>query len=193
MPMLMSQIPEGPILDYASPLIRAPLRLAEKSILTFFADADGLRIVESLAGKGRAIAAICFCGGSMIILGCTISDLAPLFSSVWLESMATYSIFAFGTLALILTLINSNWRRTVLKIGAVYLTLVFESPLKNRVYQWTWDRFVGARILQELDPPTQRIVYEVQMEFSSHPLVRLFTGHDLPELGPVMERIRQPG
>jgi hypothetical protein len=183
----MSQIPDGPILDYASPMIRAPLRLAEKSIITFVPDPDGMRILESLAGKGRALFAIFFSAGSMTVLGCTISGTGP----GWTKAMAVYAVFAIGTLALIVALINSNWQETILKISGENLLLVFKTPFKSRRYQWTREQIREARIVQELDPPTQRIVLELQIEFFSQPVVRLFTGHDIPVLRSAAEHIRQ--
>jgi hypothetical protein len=189
MPVLMLQIPDGPILDYASPMIHGPLRLARKSILTFVPDLDGMHIVESLEGKMRAVVAIVFSSSSMTLLGCKVSSCQPVFNMGWMNAMAVYAVFAIVVLTLIIALINSNWQQTILKIEAEKLLLVFKGPFKNRLHRWTWDQIRRALIVQELDPRTYRIFYELRIEFWSHPLVRLFTGQNLSELGSIVEQI----
>ena len=189
------QFPDGKILDYASPMMRRPLRLAEKSILTFLTDQDGMQIVETLEGKAKARYAIFFAAGAMAILGLTINGSYKMFSALWMEAMGVYAAFVVGVVTLIIALISSNWQQTILTIGAEHLHLFFTTPFKNRLYKWTWDQVCQARVVQELDPPTQRIKCELQIDLWSHPLVRLFSGHDLRELGLVAEELHrhQPG
>jgi energy-converting hydrogenase Eha subunit A len=186
-----SQIPDGNILDYASPGMGGPLRLAKLSILTFLPEPNGMHIVETLTGKMQAIYAICFSAISMIILGLTTSSINPRFSGSWFSAMFVWSIFAAGVAALIIALINSNWRATILKILPEHLQLTFQTPFKNRPYQWTWDQFRQVHVTQQLDQLTQRVVCELQIEIWTSPVVRLFNGHGLRELGLIAEEMRR--
>jgi hypothetical protein len=185
------QTPDGNILDYASPGLAGPLRLADRSILTFLPEPGGMHIVETLEGKTRAIAAICFSGISMLILGFTISASTPFLSRPWFTSMALWLLLAAGVAALILALIHSNWKATILKLRPEDLQLTFETPFKKRFYSWTWDQFRQAHVVQSLDSRTQRVIRELQVEIWTSPVLRLFIGHGLRELGAIVDELRR--
>jgi hypothetical protein len=48
-----------------------------------------------------------------------------------------------------------------------------------------------VKISTGVDSQTQRLVYELWIDLSFHGVVKLFTGHDLPELNAVVDAIRK--
>jgi len=187
----MSQFPDGPILDYASPALKTPLRLADQSILTVREITGGVEIFETLAGKSGAIAAIIFSGGMVTLFGfCTFNTYPPIQQEFFTPLRIFYLIYLAVTLLLIVAVIESNWRETILRVKAENLVLIFKSAFKLRRYEWTTEMVRHVHVVQEIDAKTQRIVYELQIEFWSHPMVKLFTGHDPPELNDLASRLR---
>jgi hypothetical protein len=188
----MSQVPGGPILDYASPALKAPLRLTDLSILTVREITDGVEVLETLTGKGPAIAAMIFSGGTVTLFGYEVFTSAvpnahPDFDTLQIS----YLIYLAVTLILIFAIIESNWRETILRVQAENLTLSFRSPFKLRQHQWTAEMVRSIHVVQAIDIKTQRLVHELQIELSSPQWVKLFTGHDAPELGNIAGQLRQ--
>src|SRR5579863_1190824 len=113
----MSQFPDGPILDYASPALKTPLRLTDQSILTVRETTGGVEIFETLAGKSGAIAAIIFSGGMVTLFGFGAFNYDS-HDSNWVffsPFRIFYLIYLTVTLLLILAVIESNWRETILR------------------------------------------------------------------------------
>ena len=183
----MSQFPEGPILDYASPAMKSPLRLADKSILTVHETTRGLDVLETLAGKTTAVGAIIFSGAMVTLFGITaINTGVALLSGL----MIFYLIYLSVTLLLIYAVIESNWRETILRAEDENLILIFKSPFTLRRHQWATEKVREVHVVQELDIKTRRIVHELQIELWTQQWVKLFTGHDPPELGDIAVRLR---
>jgi hypothetical protein len=189
----MSQIPEGPILDYASPALKSPLRLTDLSILTVQPITDGIEVLETLTGKGAAIAAMIFSAGTVALFGFeTFTSDAPNAHVDFGTLQIFYLIYLAITLILMFAIIESNWRETILRVQRENLTLAFKSPFKLRQHRWTTEMVRQIHVVQAIDTKTERLVHELQIELSSSSLqwVKLFTGHDAPELGNIAGQLR---
>lgn len=186
----MSEPSQGPVLDYASPLARGPLRLADRSILTFIPVSNGVNIVESLEGRGRAVAAIIFSSCAVILLGPVVFGEA-FDHDISIAGVLLYLGYAVMTVIVILAVINANWRTTILGVTREHLILDFKTPFRLARRQWNPEELKTVNVVQQLDPRTKRIAHEIQLEFYSHPLTRLFTGHDPPELHHIVDTVRQ--
>jgi hypothetical protein len=190
----MSLPSQGPVLDYASPAIRGPLRLTDKSIITFIPTPDGLDIVETLHGKGAALAAIIFTSGAVALLGTEVfaGIVAHDPASTWpWTGIFLYLAFAAMTILVILAVIHANWRSSLLSVTRQRLILDFKSPYRLTRRQWEPEQLKTVNVVQQLDPRTQRLIYEIQLEFWSCPMIRLFTGHDPSELHRIADTIRK--
>jgi hypothetical protein len=166
-----------PILDYASPGVKTPLKLAEGSIIRINDDGETVEIIETLAGKMTALSAILF-------TSCTATTMGiALLGTVQQTSSWAPMVFFFGFVAvvvrLILAVIRANWRKTILRVKSSEATLRFTTPFNEQSRRWNSEEVEQYRVTQELDPATQRIVYEMQIAFWSRPLIKLFTGQSL--------------
>lgn len=186
----MPQIPQGPILDYASPGIGRALRLVRQSIITFIPIANGVEILESLSGKTQAVVAIVFAGGAVTLLGFTIfADLQHRFFYLFLT--AFYLIYLVVTAWIVIAVIQSNWRRTVLRVTPGKLLLIFKTPFNAIERHWNNEQIRFVSVVHVLDSRTLRTIYELQIEFCSDAPARLFTGHGPPELAHIADLIRR--
>jgi hypothetical protein len=189
----MSEIPEGPILDYASPTSRSPLRLAKRSIIYLYQGVDEVKVVERLAEQGKALTAIIFSGSMVVLLGYTTeqTERPERFIHYFSEGFILYFIYAAATLALILAVIYVNWRSTILEVSRERVILRFESAFKNLMYQWPSSEVRNIHVVQELDQRTMRIIFELRIELAFHPMLRLFGGHEIQDLNAIAMAMRE--
>ena len=192
----MTEIPAGPILDYASPISRTPLRLASRSVISILSTTKGTVITESLGGQMPALAAIIVTGSTVSLLGCGVLGIV-LHLHNWTEFyealvvLIPYFIFAGGTLALILAVIHTSWRRTILRVSPQGIVLVFHSPLKEKAYEWTGENVRHVHIVQELDRRRWEVAYHLQIDIGDRHTAQLFGGHGIEELSEIARLIRQ--
>jgi hypothetical protein len=192
----MTEIPAGPILDYASPNSRTPLRLATRSVISILSTANEVIITESLDGHLSALAAILFTGSTVALLGTgVIGETLHLHNWSDLSDAALvlvlYFVYAAGTLALIVAVIHTNWRRTILQVSHECAVLIFKSPLKETVHKWPTENVRHVHVVQELDQRSQRIVFYLRIEVRDRPVAQLFSGHKIDELSEIARLIHE--
>src|SRR3954453_4831006 len=73
--------PPQPILDYASPRPHGKVRLPARSVLEVRSDADSVEVVERLAGKFGAIAAVLFSGMTLTVV--VVSIWSEIARALW--------------------------------------------------------------------------------------------------------------
>jgi hypothetical protein len=192
----MTEIPAGPILDYASPIARTPLRLASRSVISILASGNRAIITESLGGQSGAVAAILFTGLTVTLLGCGVLGSALHLHNwtdfyVALVVLILYLIYAGGTLALILAVIHTSWRRTVLRVSPQQIVLTFHSPLKKKAYEWPSQSVQHVHVVQALNQRRYEIAYHLQIEIRNQQVAQLFGGHEISELSEIARLIRE--
>jgi len=183
-------IPPKPVLDYASPNARSPLRLTNTSIISVNERSDGTEIIESLTGHGEAIGAIAFTSITMTILGNDVLS-NPAWSKNFLGPCIIYWLFALGILTLILAVIHVNWRQTILHISHETLTLTFKSPFKKQTWRWPTADIQRAYAVEEIVPKAKRFICELRIETAVHGSMNLFGGHEPRELNELADLIQR--
>lgn len=190
----MLHAPSETILDYASPMAKTPLRLATRNVITIVPTDDGFQIVETLAGQSQALAAILFSASMVALLGITITGgIHPSRLSDFLYAIPVlifYLLYAGGTAALILAVIHTNWRRTILLVYPRETMLTFKSPLREKSYEWPSQDIRHILVTQELKGSGQ-IVHQLQFEIAHGQTAQLFGGHDADELVEIAQLIRK--
>jgi hypothetical protein len=191
----MFDAPPETILDYASPMAKTPLRLASRSVISIIPTDDGVEITETLTGQSQALAAIIFSASMVVLMGCTaMARIHPRHWSDLLDAIPVlifYVIYAGGTAALIVAVIHSSWRRTILTVSPEQTVLLFRSPLKEKSYAWLNKEIRHVLVTQELIQSTWQIVYKLQLEIADRQTAQLFGGHDADELAEIAKLIRK--
>jgi hypothetical protein len=182
---------DAPILDYAGPRPRGkPARLPAASILSWRWDRDGRRldVVETLAGKAEALAAIAFAVFVLVVLGAmTIS----IFGRRYDPSAAfpgTVWLLEFG---LMLAVINNTWRRTELWATPEGIGLRFWAPLLPRREHW-WSRVQVSDVIVARTTMSRggESLFELELRGVDAPSAQLFTGHPQRLLNELLGQIR---
>lgn len=191
---MLSAAPEL-ILDYASPMARTPLRLASRSIISIVYKNDEAQIHETLTGQTQALAAIIFSGLTVLLLGSSVLGIVHRRTLDGLIAAAPililYFLYAAGTLFLILAVIHTSWRQTVLGISHQHVTLNFKSPLKKTGYDWPTEEIRHVHVVQGLDGATNRIVFQLRIEIANRQIAELFGGHTAGELTEIAWLVRE--
>jgi hypothetical protein len=185
---VIPQIPAKPVLDYASPNARSPLRMTNTSIIKVNELPDGTEIVEFLTEHGQAIGAIIFTTITMTILGNDVLS-RHSWTQIFLGPCLVYVLFALGVLTLILAVIQVNWRQTILHISHESLTLTFKSPFKKQTWRWPTADIQRAHVVEDNDPRAKSFICELRIETAAHGWLNLFGGHDPRELNQLAELI----
>ena len=181
------------VLDYASPRPRGKLRLPARSQLHVVRDDAGVAVLETLSGQGRAIFAITFAALTLVAMVWVISDQFGLLSGRLRPGAAAAAVFGgvlwVGGLMSMLKVIDSTWRRTVLRVDAAGVSLEFSSPLARRAYRWEAAQVEEVRVERTSEaayPP----LAELQLHAAGMPIVHLFTDHLEEELTLIAQSAR---
>jgi hypothetical protein len=188
----MSDVSE-PILDYASPMERSPLRMAVKSVIRIQSEGKGVGIYETLTGQTQALTAILFTSFTVSLLGIALlGNLRPWTISVFYSGpLIVYFLTVCGTATLVLAVIHQNWRKTTLRVSPERVILIMSTPFRGTMREWPSVDVWHVHVVQSLDQRTQRLVYDLQVMMSSGVNFKLFGGHDPPELNVIAEAVRK--
>lgn len=172
------------ILDYASPRPRKRIRLPCKSRLELHADGKGVRIVETLAGRSGAIAAMVF---AVVVLlewalvcygiykpGRRLSD--------QLSDLLWAAVPWLGYLALLLAVVHQTWRKTILQVDRQRVLLQFVSPLRQVCYRWPAEQVLQIQPAITFMAQNAWPVGELRLHLASGGRVHLFTDHRLSDV-----------
>jgi hypothetical protein len=176
----------APILDYASPRAKAPLRVGSRSTLRTSRGPHEFCIVESLDNQGEAIGAIVFSWLAMSPM---------IFVACWMLARGEVSAAMFGFIlpaAGALTtwgIVQQSWGRTILRVTRDEITLRFVTPLRKlREHRWPADRLLSLLVIQESEGFEKNFA-ELELQFPSQ-TVKLFSGHPWRELTQLEREIR---
>jgi hypothetical protein len=182
----------APILDYAGPRPRGQrVRLPAKSILRWTWDRDGKRldVVETLAGKSAALAALAFAGFVLVVLGFTT---VTIFGKRYDPSAAIPGAVWLLEFGLMLAVINNTWRRTELWATVDGIGLRFRAPLQpRREHWWARDQVGDVLVTRVVLGAYVEPLSELEVRVVDVPAARLFTGHAQGLLAEVATQVRK--
>jgi hypothetical protein len=182
-----------PIIDYASPASRSSLRLPARSEIRWDFEPGGLRVVQKLAGRERALGAVALAGFTFLLLAATTYTLTQ--SKRWERNIP--QILFVGTLmaaelvvgALV---INNTWRKTVLVVAADEMTLAFSSPFsRGQQFRFPGEQVAAVSVVDREPLEGEAVVAELELRMWSIPPVHLFAGHPHPTLMHLAKAIAQ--
>lgn len=181
------------VLDYASPRTHGRGRLPARSVLTYQRTPDGgIIVLETLTGKFAAISAIVFAAVSLgMFLAASIGVLNRS-DTPWPLALAPFAFVSFG-LCVMLAVINSTWRRTILRGTRAGIELSFLSPLRReKLMQWPPERVHSVMPVHtsEARASNEDARGELNLVIAHGPVVRLFTGHSHAEMAWIADCIR---
>jgi len=168
--------PLSPILDYASPRPRVKLRLPANSILRCTSNGRECLVEEKLAGRGGALAALCFAALVICVVMTTPLRMVQAQSADFaFPAVASLALIAMGMLV-----IRNTWRQTELRITDGEVTVTFSGPLTaRRRYSWAAGAIGQIQVVRG-EPPSGlgelRIIPDAGAE------VHLFTDHRAGDL-----------
>jgi hypothetical protein len=182
--------PNSPILDYAGPISRSGLRLAATSELKITSEPRRLVVRETLAGRGGAIGALVFAGFVFFVMINVELDMWHK----WRRHVQEMTFFA-GLMtaegAVGMLVVNQTWRRTVLEVTPVDVSLVFASPFAaGRKFHWPAEQVAQVAVVDSTLGQAGPRVPELELAMWSGPPVRLFTGHPQAQLAYLAQTIR---
>ncbi|MEO6435144.1 MAG: hypothetical protein ABIP55_05225 [Tepidisphaeraceae bacterium] len=180
----------SPILDYASPASRRKLRLPARSVITTRHDARRFIIRERLDGQAGAVFALLFAAFTFCIMIAVQKDML----TKWRRNVTPIGVVsAVQTIELVISamVINSTWRRTMLIVSPVDVTLTFSAPFSaGRHYHWPAEQVAAIEVVDS-EPMANLAVYpELELRMWTGAPVRLFAGHRRAELMHLGESIR---
>ena len=162
-----------PILDYAGPRSHGKLRLPARSVLSIESGEQSYKVVETLAGKEGAIAAIVF---ALLVL------MVLLLQAIFVPGAVRISaVFGPAELLVLLLVIQNTWRKTIVEAHAQGLRLGFKAPFGKHEHRWSLDQIRDLGVVADDDGmlPT---VGELQIHFTDSPMARLLSGHEYAAL-----------
>jgi hypothetical protein len=175
------------IFDYAAVRPLSSLRAAARSRIETNESADGVRIVESLSGITNAKASIGFGIGVVGVIGAWIWQ---NWTYWWGESIIA-GILILLIIAVILTIIDNTWRKTILEANAEQFSLTFRSLYTIRNYKWSREKVSSIDVYLGTDSAKTIELYELRIMTTTHAPARLFTGHPLPEMEKIAIALRK--
>lgn len=181
------------VLDYASPQTHGRSRLPARSVLTYQrTPADGIVVLETLSGKFAAISAIVFAAVSLGMFLAASVGVLNRSDTPWPLACAPFAFVAFG-FCVMLAVINSTWRQTILRGTRTGIQLSFLSPLRRaRLMQWPPERVhsVMPVYTSEARKSNEDARGELNLIIAHGPVVRLFTGHSHAEMAWIADCFR---
>jgi len=184
----MTELAAKPILDYAGPRSHGKVRLPAKSVLRLQHHDDGVSVLETLSGKGEAVAGLAFAGFILLYLACLIVP-----GVIWamhaqnhvMQRLGPYLLLAGVWVleaALSLVVIQRTWRRTALSVRDGRVVLEMSSPFGSRRWEWPCDAGAEIRVISTGVGPDSEPLAEVQVRPAGEVTARLFTDHGEREL-----------
>jgi hypothetical protein len=171
------------ILDYASPRPQGRYRLPSVSRLDMQRDREGLVVVETLRGKGRAIVAMAIGMMTLFTLPFSVAMTVPSGAALWRDLQNPdargptlfWTAFMAGLWladAVVLTLVfNNTWRKTILEARDGMLSLTFQSPLAKKAHRWPFEQILELGV--------------------DRTLIHLFADHKEAELEPIAAGLKE--
>jgi len=192
------------ILDYASPRPRGRYRLPSVSRLDVQREWDSLVVIETLRGKGAAIAAMLIGLVSLITLPCSfINTTMPGIVRLWQDlsddqsrarALLGMAIFLalWGSDAVLLVLVaNNTWRKTVLEVRDGTLTLTLQSLFGRQVHNWPFEQILELGVDRTLELEFIDPRLELVLRAHGGQLIHLFADHKEAELEPIAAGLKQ--
>jgi len=190
------------ILDYASPRPQGRYRLPSVSRLDVQWNQEGLVVIETLIGKGRAIAAMVFGLFTLFTLPFSVAMTVPSAAALWRDLQnpdARPTLFwtaimggLWLAIAVVLTLVfNNTWRKTILEAQDGTLALTFQSPLGKRVHRWPFEKILELGVDRTLE--VQFIDPRLELLLRAHggQLIHLFADHKEAELETIAAGLKE--
>jgi hypothetical protein len=172
----------APILDYAGPASRRRLRLPAKSNLDVTHNDRELHVIETLSGKAGAVFALMFALLPIATTGAMIHDLLVKFPRD-LGILTLGGLLEITQIVLMFAVIDSTWRRTVLRVTRSELSLAFSSPLRGTTrHQWPAEKVRSATVSTTAMGVDAIPVHQLELDIWGGPAVHLFAGHDYSDL-----------
>jgi hypothetical protein len=183
----------GPMLDYASPRPQGKLRLPAKSQLEMRLDGDQVIVREWLQAKTGAMIAVAFSLIPMVSLPLSVLGVLsyrdPIESRIAVVTFVAF--FWISEIVVLLLVINSTWRQTVLRARKDGLLLTFSVPFGQRRHEWNAGEIENIQMNSTTTVIHKNHLGEIQIHIAGQPLVSLFTDHAATELEPVVAALRQ--
>jgi len=181
------------ILDYASPRPQGRYRLPSVSRLEVQCEPDGLVVIETLRGKGRATFAMALGLLTLFTIPASVRSVVPNLQVLWrvLQHLTSdgfgFEIVLLGALwaaiAVIMLLVaNSTWRKTVLEARDGILTLAFKSPFHQQVHRWQFEQILELGVDRTLEIQFVDPRLELLLRAHGGQLIHLFADHSEAEL-----------
>ena len=181
------------MLDYASPRPQGKLRLPAKSQLETRLDGDQVIVREWLQAKTGGLIAMAFSLVPMLSL--PVSVFGALSYRDPIESRLAVLAFTAAVwvseIVVLLLVINSTWRQTILRAGKDSLLLTFSAPFGRRRHEWNASEIEDIKMASTTTVIHKNRLGEIQIHIAGQPLVSLFTDHAAMELEPVVAALRQ--
>jgi hypothetical protein len=191
------------ILDYASPRPHGRYRLPSVSRLDVRCDGDGLVVVETLRGKGRAIFAMVLGVATLFTIPYSVALIVPSGGALWRDFQNPdsrgptlfWTAFMGGLWladAIVLTLVfNNTWRKTILEARDGTVALTFQSPLGKKVHRWPFEQILELGVDRTLEVQFIDPRFELLLRSHGGQLIHLFADHKEEELERIAAALKE--
>jgi hypothetical protein len=179
------QVEAAPVLAYATPMSRRQISKPLRMRIIYAPGPDGPQFTEVSDEKGWALAAMIWCGFTMLLLGRNLLAAVDAYSR---SGGRLFEVLIVGLLlvvqATVMTLVfNQTWRRTLLAVRDGMLLLQVKAPIGSWRRQWPLAEVLHIHplILSHAGGGSEPLC-ELQVQVSGEPAISVFRNYGRREL-----------
>jgi hypothetical protein len=170
------------IIDYASPVSRAKLRLPARSEIHWANEPGRLVVTQVLSGREGAIGALLLAAFTFVLMSFSIMNMIGKWHR-YIGEIGIMGMFMAAEVIVGALVIHNTWRKTILTVTPDELIVELAAPFSGRErHAFRGEQVAGVVVVDREPLPGEAVVPELEIQFWSIPPIHLFAGHPHPML-----------